>query len=295
VCRIWRTGPGAPTGIDWLVQQAFPAYVPEALRRTRSFKHLDEDLQAAKETTARQALAQLEKRYEQDREVLEQQLRGATEEVAPVRQGLLYGTGGELANSMRSVLAEAGFEVHDLDAKLGGTKSADLLAVWDGKRCLIEVKSASKNASESLVSDLQKHISTWPNLQPAQEPLTHAALIVSHQCRQPPRERSSDVYTRTEFVSAIPFPVISAVQLLDWWRASDWPAIRNALLTSAPQNAPDDAPAPGQQSDTISGGKPARGRLLPWRRKSEKLRSLGPLPYCVVPRIRRRADISAVR
>lgn len=77
-----------------------------------------------------------------------------------------------------------------------------------------------------------RHISTWPSLRPAQQPVTHAALVVSHQCRRPPRERSSQVYTRPEFVSALPFPVISARQLFDWWRAADWPAVRNAIVSS---------------------------------------------------------------
>ena len=125
--------------------------------------------------------------------------------------------------------------MHDLDAELGGTKSADLLAVRDGNRCLIEVKSASGNAGEGLVGDLQRHISTWPTLQPPQQPLTHSALIVNHQYRRAPRERPGQVYARAEFVSSLPFPVISARQLFDWWRTSDWPAITSAISASTPQ------------------------------------------------------------
>lgn len=174
-----------------------------------------------------------------------------------------------LADAVRTVLTAAGFEVHDLDAELGGPKSADLLAVRDASRCLIEVKSASGNAGEGLVGDLQRHISTWPTLQPAQHPLTHAALVVSHQCRQPPRERSIQVYTRPEFVSALPFPVISAQQLFDWWRAADWPAIRNAIVAPLPQEPPDSAPTPGPQSHDGSARDPRRSRLLRWRGKAE--------------------------
>jgi hypothetical protein len=260
-----------PTVIDWLVQQALPAYIPGALRRARSGRHVDADLLTAEETAARKALADLEEQYARGKETLEQQLRSATEEATTVRDGLLHGTGGELVDAVRDVLTAAGFEVHDLDAELGGTKSADLLAARGNSRCLIEVKSASGNAGEGLVGDLQRHISTWPSLQPAQPPLTHAALIVNHQCRQLPRERSSNVYTRAEFVTAISFPVLSAVQLFDWWRASDWPAIGNALLPSAPQDPPDITTASGQQPHAVPTGKPGRSRLLSWRSKSENL------------------------
>jgi hypothetical protein len=81
-----------PTVIDWLAQQALPAYVPGALRRARSGRHLDKDLQTSKEVGARQALADLKGQYARDKEVLEQQLRSATKEATPVRNGLLYGT-----------------------------------------------------------------------------------------------------------------------------------------------------------------------------------------------------------
>ena len=260
-----------PTVIDWLVQHALPAYVPDALRRARSRGHVDEDLQTAEETEARLAIAELKERYERDKQALEQQLRSATEETTPVRDGLLYGTGGELADAVRAVLTAAGFEVHDLDAELGGPKSADLLAIRGASRCLIEVKSTSGNAGEGLVADLQRHISTWPSLQPAQQPLTHAALVVSHQCRRPPRERSSQVYKRAEFVSALPFPVISARQVFDWWRAADWPVIRNAIMASAPRDPPDGAPAPGPQPQNAPARDPRRSRLLQWRGKHSGL------------------------
>ena len=44
-----------PTVIDWLVQQALPAYVPGVLRRSRSGKHTGENLRTGKEAQARQA------------------------------------------------------------------------------------------------------------------------------------------------------------------------------------------------------------------------------------------------
>jgi hypothetical protein len=258
-----------PTVIDWLVQQALPAYIPGAQRRARSREHVDEDLQTAGEIAARLAITELEEQYKRDKEALEQQLRSAAEEATPVRDGLLHGTGSELADAVRTVLTAAGFEVHDLDAELGGPKSADLLAVRGASRCLVEVKSASGNAGEGLVGDLQRHISTWPNLRPAQQPVTHAALIVSHQCGRPPCERSAQVYTRPEFVSALPFPVISARQLFDWWRAADWSAVRASIVASGPQDPPDSPPGPGPKPQSDPARDPRGSRLLRWRGKPE--------------------------
>jgi hypothetical protein len=167
--------------VSWVVRQALPAYVPGALTRARPAGHVDEGFLTAGETAARDALAAIEQRYVREKEALEQQLSKATEEATPVRDGLLFGTGRALVDAVRSVLTTAGFEVHDLDAELGGTRSADLLAIRDGSRCLIEVKSVTGDAGERLVGDLQRHLSTWPALRPPQQPVTHAALIVSHQ------------------------------------------------------------------------------------------------------------------
>ena len=253
-----------PTIISWLVEQALPAYVPGALRRARLRPDADQDLQTSEEAGARQALVDLEEQYERDKAALEQRLRNASEEAAPVRDGLLYGTGAELVEAVRAVLTAAGFDVHDLDAEMGGTKSADLLAIRDSSRCLIEVKSASGNASEGLVDDLRRHISTWPTLEPAQQPLTHSALIVNHQYRRPPHERSGQVYTRPEFVCSLPFSVLSTRQVFDWWRESDWPAITDAILASAPQRPPDRSSGAGQQPQLVHAGDPVRNRRR-WR------------------------------
>jgi hypothetical protein len=186
-----------------------------------------------------------------------------------MRDGLLYATGGELASAVGALLTAAGFEVHDLDAELGGPKSADLLATQGPTRCLVEVKSAGGNAGEGLVSDLQRHVSTWTSLRPEQQPVTHAALVVSHQCRRPPCERSSQVYSRPEFVSALPFPVISALQLFDWWRTADWAAIRVAMMASGPLNPPTGTPLASPQAQNGLGREPFLGPLLRWRRKTE--------------------------
>jgi hypothetical protein len=214
------------TVIDWLVRRALPVYVPDVLRRVRSAAYFDPDLQTEAEAKARQALADLGDRYAREKKRLEEELRIAEADAEVVRNGLLYGTGRELVEAVVRVITAAGFEVSDLDIELGGTKSADLLVTLAGRCRLVEVKSASGNASESLVGDLLRHLAAWPRMRPGQ-PVTNGVLIVNHQHRKPPRERTERVYDRPE---AAPYPVLSARQLFDWYRTSDWDAIRNAIL-----------------------------------------------------------------
>ncbi|MEV3851727.1 hypothetical protein [Streptomyces microflavus] len=80
------------------------------------------------------------------------------------------------------MLRAAGFTVTDLHEELGDTQSADPLAVLGADTCLIEVKSASGAAPEKLVSHLQRHVETWPQLRPKQS-ANCDALIVNHQHR----------------------------------------------------------------------------------------------------------------
>jgi hypothetical protein len=127
------------------------------------------------------------------------------------------------------VLKGAGFTTVDLDEELGQTRSADLLVTFEQRRRLIEIKSASGNASEGLVADLQRHLITWPELRP-QEPVDGGVLIVNHQHRLEPYQRSREVYSRPEFVAALTVPVISTRTLLDWWKVSDLTSIREAVL-----------------------------------------------------------------
>jgi hypothetical protein len=97
---------------------------------------------------------------------------------------------------------------------------------------LVEVKAASGNASEALVGDLQRHLATWPELRP-QQPVGGGVLIVNHQHKLEPSQRAPRVYSRPEFVAALTMPVISTRTMFDWWRASDWSAIRQAVLGPA--------------------------------------------------------------
>jgi hypothetical protein len=216
--------------LDWLMQRALPEYAPGALRRARSPHFADPDLQTAGELAARQALDGLDATYAEERLHLQQELREAKARAEPVRYELLYGTGAELVRAVTQVLTAAGLHTVDLDQELGGTKSADLLVSADGPPGrLVEVKAASGAAPESLVGHLERHLATWPQLRPG-EPVTGGVLIVNHQHRLHPSERTTSVYSRPEFVAALPITVVSTVELFHWWRAADWTTIRTTML-----------------------------------------------------------------
>jgi hypothetical protein len=216
--------------LDWLIQRALPEYVPDALRRARSPHFADPDLQTTGERAARQALELLDARYAEERLTLDQTLREAEKHAGPVRYGLLYGTSDELVHAVAQVLADAGLRTVDLDKELGGTRSADLLVGADGPPWrLVEVKSASGAAPEHLVSSLERHLAIWPQLRPEQ-PVNGGVLVVNHQHRQHPSERTAQVYSRPEFVAALPVTVVSTVELFGWWRTANWTAIRNVIL-----------------------------------------------------------------
>lgn len=216
--------------LDWLMQRALPEYVPAALRRARSPHFADPDLQTTGERAARQALEDLDARYAEERLPVEQALDAAEAQAEPVRYGLLYGTGDELVRAVAQVLADGGLHTEDLDKELGGTRSADLLVSVDGpSRRLVEVKSASGAAPENLVGYLERHLATWPQLRPEQ-PVTGGVLVVNHQHRQHPAARTAQVYSRPEFVAALPVTVVSTVELFGLWRTEDWTAIRTIML-----------------------------------------------------------------
>ncbi len=218
------------TILGWLIQRALPEYVPGALRRARSPHFADPDLQTPEEVAARKALDDLTARYTEEKVRLEQALREAETRAEPVRYGLLYGTGDELKRAVAHVLTDAGLRTVDLDEQLGGTRSADLLVTAGGAPGrLVEVKAASGAAGEHLVADLQRHLTTWPQLRP-DEPVAGGVLIVNHQHRLHPSERAEQVYSRPEFVAALSVTVVSTVRLFRWWRAADWTAIHTSVL-----------------------------------------------------------------
>jgi hypothetical protein len=241
------------TVLDWLVQRALPAFVPAALRRVRSPHFVDPDLQTADELVARQALADLEARYTKDRLTLVDDLRRAEAAAEPIRYGLLYCSGAVLVAAVEAVLTAAGLTAVDLDKELGGTKSADLLIHAVTQRWLVEVKAVSGAAQESLVGHLQRHLATWPQLRP-DEPVDGGVLIVNHQHKLHPAQRTATVYSRPEFVAALTVPVISTVELFGWWRTEDWASIRAVLGAKSATTYP-------------AAGTPVAGAAPPRRRR----------------------------
>ncbi|MDX2576652.1 hypothetical protein PV332_14360 [Streptomyces scabiei] len=240
--------------LGWLVQRALPEYVPAALRRARSPFFIDPDLQTVGEQSTRAALEDLETRYAAERQRLEDELQQAKETADPVRYGLLYGSGTDLVKAVARVLTAAGMHTVDLDEELGGTKSADLLVRADGMASrLVEIKGTSGPAQEPYVGQLQRHLETWPQLRP-DEPVSDGVLIVNHQHKLHPSERTATVYARPEFVASLellPVTVISTMELFNWWRAADWTAIRTAVLgdTGASAGAPVPVEPPQPQTD----------------------------------------------
>jgi hypothetical protein len=166
--------------LDWLVQRALPQHVPDALRRSRSPLALDPQLQSPDEIAARRALEELKATFAEQQRDLENQLEQATANAEPIRNGLLYGTGTDLENAIAAVLEAAGLNVVKVDELLGDTTSADLVVTLAGKRRLIEVKSASGSAAETLVRQLETHLQTWPQLRP-NDPVDGGLLVVNHQ------------------------------------------------------------------------------------------------------------------
>jgi len=250
------------TVIDWLVRHALPEYAPGALRRARHATFTDPDLQTERESRARQGLADLEDEFARRKRGLEEELRRAEELAAPVRNGLLYGTGDELAAVVAGVLTEAGLTVVDLDQELGATESADLLVTRGNQRRLVEVKSAGRQAGENLVDSLRKHLDTWPTVKP-EWPVDGGVLIVNHQHKLIPQERSATVYSRKAFTDSLAYPVISTRDLFEWWRTADWEAVRDAVL--GPVQA--EAAKPSRSSAApASEAQPSRPRRRLWRR-----------------------------
>lgn len=255
--------------VDWLVQRALPTHVPAALPRVRSAHGIDPALETAAETEARTALADLDQRYAADKARLEGELQQAREIAEPMRNALLYGTGTELENAVADVLRAAGLTVTELDTALGDTVSADLLAIMGDQACLVEVKSASGAASENLAGQLKRHLDTWPQLRPEQ-PLTCAALVVNHQHRLDPAQRTPTVYRRQAFLEALAFPVIPTRELFEWWRTADWAALRQAVFPTAPHPEPI---SPPQSTDRDpNGGGPDQGPRGGWRSRFGRTR-----------------------
>lgn len=169
VAAIWTSGDGDQRWyilpqtthphrvIDWLMQLGLGRFVPDALVRARSYLADIPEWRTREEAAAADALAEAE----QTRARIEEELAQARALAAPMRNGLLFGSGRQLEEAVAAVFVAAGFTVANLDDEFG-TKSADLLLTGFGRRLLVEVKSESGNAKENLVEDVRRHLTTWP-------------------------------------------------------------------------------------------------------------------------------------
>lgn len=225
-----------PLLLQWLLEQALPEFSPGALRRARRPLAAELELMTRNERESQLALKTLEANYVASREELQRELEAAQSAASPIRESLLYGTGHQLVNAVRSVFAAVGIEVVDLDQQLGGTKNADLLCSYRGRSRLVEVKSASGRPTERSYQDLIRHLREWPHL-PGSTPVEGGALVMSHEIRTPPLERNPSPYNRPEFLAAQNEPVISVLDLFDAWRQEDAEAVRKLLFGMPNQKA----------------------------------------------------------
>jgi hypothetical protein len=204
-------------------------------------------------------MTQLESEYAARRTDLERELEEAQAAASAVRDGLLYGTGKQLVDAVRTVLEEAGVNVVDLDDYLGGTKNADLLCTYSGRSRLVEVKSASGNAPERAYEDLVRHLRGWRSLQ-GSTPVEGGALVLNHQHRSAPHERSPKPYSRPEFLAAQAEPVITTLDLFEAWRDEDLKTILGLLFGNATEQM--------MAAPTLPTGDPdSAGRKRRWFRR----------------------------
>ena len=220
-----------PLLLHWLLEQALPELVPDAMRRARRQLATDQALMTCRERFVRSALTELDVDYAARRRELERELEEAETAASAIREGLLYGTGKQLADTVRSVLEWAGVTVADLDDQLGGTKNADLLCSYGGRSRLVEVKSAGRKAPERAYEDLVRHLREWKKL-PGSTPVEGGALVLNYEHRAVPHERSARPYGRPEFLAAQTEPVVTTLDLFEAWREEDADAILQLLFGS---------------------------------------------------------------
>jgi hypothetical protein len=259
-----------PVLLKWLIEYGLSEYVPGALRRARHPLATDQTLMTRRERASRAALADLDADYSGRHADLTRDLADAQAAASAVRDGLLYGTGTPLVDTVRFVLESAGITVFDLDTELGGTKNADLLCSYGGRSRLIEVKSASGSASERAYEDLVRHLREWERVL-GSTPVEGGALVINHQHRTVPQDRSRKPYGRPEFLAAQVEPVISTLELFDAWREENSDAVVQLIFVDAARS-----PVPRGRKAAVDSGsesppvplRPQEGKRGWFRRRS---------------------------
>jgi len=258
-----------PLLLTWLMEQALPVFVPGALRRARRQLAADVFLMTVAERMARDALADLEEDYIVRRRELTEQLDSAVTAASPIREGLLFGSGHQLEDVVRSVLESAGIVVLNLDETLGGTKNADLLCSYAGRARLVEVKSAGGSAPERAYDDLVRHLREWPGLADS-VPVDGGTLVVNHERRKLASERRRAPFARPEFLTAQTELVVTTLDLFDAWRHEDAATIRRLVFgpsTDGSDEAEELEAPPPPRPQTVAD----RGVRLWLARRYEKL------------------------
>lgn len=303
---VWQSADGmerryiVPAGtpwrlvLDWLRDRGLPELVPGAMRRSRDEIALSEGFLTHGEVEAQQRLDELDAEYEVTRAGAVEALGRARGAANDLRYRLLFGTGVDLVGAVSDALRSTGVDVVDVDELVGDTASADLLCTWRNKRCLIEVKSSNGPASERMYDALVSHVREWPEL--GHGTIDRAALVVNHEVKSEPDQRSARPFTREAWVRAQEHPVVTSIDLLHAWRTDAWDQVLLDLFGESEDPvtsrafASSDGGAPGSTATTsdpvgrhtatpiidptVDGSKPpekhkeARGRFL--RRRGRK-------------------------
>lgn len=117
----------------------------------------------------------------------------------------------------------------------------------------MEVKAASGNAPERAYQDLVRHLREWRTL-PGSVEIEGGALVINHEHRKIPQDRSRQPFSRPEFLAAQAEPVITALDLFEAWRNEDVDTIRRLLF--GPETVPTRPTAPVPSSPAEVAGDP---------------------------------------
>ena len=244
--------------LTWLLEKCLPAHAPSLLKELRrDLLPVSEADISTRERSANKVLGRLEEKYAKEHKEAAAAAEEARARADAIRDPLLYETSKPLEQAVKQVLLDAGLAVIDIDERFGEPISADLLVRCGEARVLVEVKSSQSPAPENLMDKLVKHMATWPNIT-KDEPLHAGVLVVSHELRLQPSERSPQPYSRKEFVAALPHRVVTTIELLNWWRSEDWDAIRASFCPDT--NGDSVSPSPQFESSGRERRRPWRGR-----------------------------------
>ena len=229
---------------SWLAGHALYEFNITAMRRHQRPGSSHPDLRTAREATAIAALEDFDARVAADRKLLADEARAAVTEGDEMRDRLFFGRSAALVAAVTDLFTWAGIVVTDLDALYVKTKSADLYCSWNGRSRLVEVKSAgSAAASDTTYLAMKKHLDVWRAAKD-RDPVEGGALVINHDFKTDPLERSRAPFPNKEFTDAMTESVITVRELFDAWRCDDRAAVRELLFPGGATAEPDGAAEP---------------------------------------------------